>query len=109
MSLYGLLLFYGLTKEELDGRRPLAKFLSIKLIVMFTYYQTFVVSVLISYICRCLTLWIQFSILSSYGYITGEESSLGAPRLDSLTGFISNSILDHDECFRRTECADNLY
>lgn len=29
---------------ELEGRRPLAKFLSIKLIVMFTFYQSFVVS-----------------------------------------------------------------
>lgn len=44
MALYGLFLFYGLTKEELAGRRPLAKFLSIKLIVMFTFYQSFVVS-----------------------------------------------------------------
>ncbi|KAG2062925.1 DUF300-domain-containing protein, partial [Suillus decipiens] len=42
VALYGLLLFYGLTKEELAGRRPLAKFLSIKLIVMFTFYQCFV-------------------------------------------------------------------
>jgi hypothetical protein len=39
-----LILFYGLTKEELAGHRPLAKFLSIKLIVMFTFYQSFVVS-----------------------------------------------------------------
>jgi hypothetical protein len=43
IALYGLILFYGLTKEELVGRRPLAKFLSIKLIVMFTFYQSFVV------------------------------------------------------------------
>lgn len=43
IALYGLILFYGLTREELKGRRPLAKFLSIKLIVMFTFYQEFVV------------------------------------------------------------------
>jgi hypothetical protein len=43
VALYGLILFYGLTKEELAGRRPLAKFLSIKLIVMFTFYQSFMV------------------------------------------------------------------
>lgn len=43
IALYGLLLFYGLTKEELVGKRPLAKFLAIKLIVMFTFYQSFVV------------------------------------------------------------------
>ncbi|KAN0107462.1 DUF300 domain containing protein [Russula decolorans] len=41
VALYGLILFYDLTKEELAGRRPLAKFLSIKLIVFFTFYQTF--------------------------------------------------------------------
>ncbi|KAF5358859.1 hypothetical protein D9757_012689 [Collybiopsis confluens] len=34
VALYGLFLFYGLTKEELVGQRPLAKFLAIKLIVM---------------------------------------------------------------------------
>ena len=44
IALYGLLVFYGLMHEELKGRRPMAKFLSIKLIVMFTFYQSFVVS-----------------------------------------------------------------
>ena len=44
VALYGLLVFYGLTKDELKGRRPLAKFLAIKLIVFFTFYQSFVVS-----------------------------------------------------------------
>jgi hypothetical protein len=43
VALYGLILFYSLTREELEGRRPFAKFLSIKLIVMFTFYQSFVV------------------------------------------------------------------
>jgi Organic solute transporter Ostalpha len=43
IALYGLILFYSLTKEELAGRRPLAKFLSIKLIVIFTFYQSFMV------------------------------------------------------------------
>jgi hypothetical protein len=42
-ALYGLIVFYGLTHDELKGRKPLAKFLSIKLIVMFTFYQSFVV------------------------------------------------------------------
>ncbi|KAF9493015.1 DUF300-domain-containing protein [Pleurotus eryngii] len=46
VALYGLLLFYDLMKDELHGRRPLAKFLSIKLIVMFTFYQSFVFSAL---------------------------------------------------------------
>jgi hypothetical protein len=44
VALYGLVIFYGLTKSELQGKRPLAKFLTIKLIVMFTFYQFFVVS-----------------------------------------------------------------
>lgn len=42
IALYGLILFYDLTKRELAGRRPLAKFLTIKLIVMATFYQEFV-------------------------------------------------------------------
>lgn len=48
IALYGLLLFYGLMKEELRGKRPMAKFLSIKLIVMFTFYQSFVVGATIA-------------------------------------------------------------
>ncbi len=44
IALYGLFVFYTLTKQELNGRRPLAKFLAIKLIVFFTFYQAFVVS-----------------------------------------------------------------
>jgi len=44
VALYGLIIFYGLTKDELKGKRPLAKFLAIKLIVFFTFYQSFVVS-----------------------------------------------------------------
>ncbi|KAF8879061.1 organic solute transporter Ostalpha-domain-containing protein [Infundibulicybe gibba] len=46
IALYGLLMFYGLMNEELKGRRPMAKFLSIKLIVMFTFYQSFMFSAL---------------------------------------------------------------
>ena len=45
IALYGLFVFYGLMAEELKGKRPVAKFLSIKLIVMFTFYQTFVVRI----------------------------------------------------------------
>lgn len=46
VALYGLIIFYELTKEELRGRRPLAKFIAIKLIVFFTFYQTFVFDLL---------------------------------------------------------------
>jgi hypothetical protein len=48
IALYGLVLFYDLTKDELKGRRPLAKFISIKLIVFFTFYQSFVVRIVLS-------------------------------------------------------------
>jgi hypothetical protein len=44
MALYGLIVFYDLTKDELAGRRPLGKFLSIKLIVFFTFVQSLLVS-----------------------------------------------------------------
>ena len=37
VALYALLVFYALTKEDLEGRQPLAKFLSIKFIVFFTF------------------------------------------------------------------------
>jgi hypothetical protein len=43
VALYGLIVFYALTRQELVGRRPLAKFLAIKLIVMCTWYQSFIV------------------------------------------------------------------
>ncbi|KZT32287.1 DUF300-domain-containing protein [Sistotremastrum suecicum HHB10207 ss-3] len=46
ITLYGLIVFYALTREELKGRRPLAKFIAIKLIIFFTFYQSFVFSVL---------------------------------------------------------------
>ena len=53
IALYGLLIFYGLTKDELQGRRPLAKFLAIKLIVMFTFYQALVVSFSLAQVLPC--------------------------------------------------------
>jgi Organic solute transporter Ostalpha len=46
VALLGLIVFYDLTKNELKGRRPLAKFLCIKLIVMVTWYQSFLFSLL---------------------------------------------------------------
>ncbi|KAJ6586973.1 DUF300-domain-containing protein [Mycena vulgaris] len=56
-ALYGLLLFYSLTKDELTGRRPLSKFLSIKLIVMFTWYQSFVFSALSDRVLTATPYW----------------------------------------------------
>jgi len=46
IALYGLFVFYTLTRQELKGRRPLAKFMAIKLIVFATFYQGFVFSIL---------------------------------------------------------------
>jgi len=62
VALYGLILFYGLTKEELAGRRPLAKFLSIKLIVMFTFYQSFVFSALTDRVIHATNYWTSTNI-----------------------------------------------
>ncbi|KAJ7901884.1 DUF300-domain-containing protein [Mycena olivaceomarginata] len=57
IALYGLLLFYSLTKDELVGRRPLSKFLAIKLIVMFTWYQSFVLSALSDRVLKATKYW----------------------------------------------------
>ncbi|KIL60225.1 hypothetical protein M378DRAFT_951421 [Amanita muscaria Koide BX008] len=40
VALYGLVVFYGLMSAELEGKRPMSKFAVIKLIVMFTSYQS---------------------------------------------------------------------
>ncbi|KAF4622085.1 hypothetical protein D9613_009583 [Agrocybe pediades] len=97
IALYGLFVFYGLTKEELADKRPLAKFLSIKLIVMFTFYQTFVIKALHSKIhataywtttnianglnalCICVEM-IFFSALMWWAYTAKEyERAPGSP------------------------------
>ncbi|GAA5936016.1 OSTA/TMEM184 family protein [Sporobolomyces koalae] len=49
VALYGLIVFYALVKEQLRGRKPLAKFLCIKFVVMILFYQSFVFSVLQSH------------------------------------------------------------
>lgn len=63
----GLIVFYDLTKSELKGRRPLAKFLCIKLIVMVTWYQSFV-----------------FSLLQTHGVIKATEYWTGTNIADGL-------------------------
>jgi len=58
IALYALWLFYVLTKENLVGKQPIAKFASIKLIVFFTFYQGFLFSVLQSYnVIKATTYW----------------------------------------------------
>lgn len=109
VALYGLLLFYGLTKEELTGRRPLAKFLSIKLIVMFTFYQSFVFSALEGRVITATQYWtaaniadglnalaiciemVFFSVLMMWAYTSNEyrvagnkKTSIWRPLWDSI-------------------------
>jgi len=57
IALYGLFVFYGLMHEELQDRRPVAKFLSIKLIVMFTFYQSFVLKILEGKVLHATAYW----------------------------------------------------
>jgi hypothetical protein len=98
VALYGLFLFYGLTKDELEGRRPLAKFLSIKLIVMFTFYQSFVIDSLEGSVIQATQYWtstniadglnalaiciemVFFSILMMWAYTWNEYKIEGAPK-----------------------------
>ncbi|KAI0280625.1 DUF300-domain-containing protein [Russula aff. rugulosa BPL654] len=70
IALYGLILFYNLTKEELTGRRPLAKFLSIKLIVFFTFYQSFVFTVLENRVIHGTEFWTSTNIADGLNALT---------------------------------------
>ena len=49
IALYGLIVFGALCRKQMTGQQPLAKFLSIKGIVMLTFYQGFVFDVLQDY------------------------------------------------------------
>lgn len=62
VALYGLIVFYALTREELTGRRPLAKFLAIKLIVMFTFYQGLVFDALEGRVIHATQYWTETNI-----------------------------------------------
>ncbi|WVQ71333.1 hypothetical protein IAR50_000861 [Cryptococcus sp. DSM 104548] len=58
VALYGLIVFYVLCKDELKGKKPLNKFLAIKLIVFFTFYQSFLFSILQSHgVIKATALW----------------------------------------------------
>ncbi|KAK0548274.1 hypothetical protein OC845_003673 [Tilletia horrida] len=46
IALYGLIVLYALLKQDLNGRKPLSKFLTIKLGIFFTFYQSFIFGVL---------------------------------------------------------------
>ncbi|KAK9899906.1 DUF300-domain-containing protein [Cystobasidium minutum MCA 4210] len=47
IALYGLVVMYSLAKPSLQGKRPLMKFMLIKVIVALTYYQAFIFSALV--------------------------------------------------------------
>ncbi|KAJ7021813.1 DUF300-domain-containing protein [Mycena alexandri] len=70
IALYGLLVFFGLTKEELAGRRPLAKFLCIKLIVMATFYQGFVFTTLEGRVIKATQYWSETNIANGLNALT---------------------------------------
>jgi len=70
VALYGLLLFYGLVHEELVGRRPLAKFLAIKLIVMATFYQSFIFSALEGRVIKSTQFWTATNIADGLNALT---------------------------------------
>ncbi|KAJ7753659.1 organic solute transporter Ostalpha-domain-containing protein [Mycena maculata] len=70
IALYGLLVFFGLVHEELAGRRPLAKFLCIKLIVMFTFYQSFVFSMLEGRVIKATEYWSEANIADGLNALT---------------------------------------
>ncbi|KAJ7687812.1 organic solute transporter Ostalpha-domain-containing protein [Mycena rosella] len=70
IALYGLLVFFGLTKDELVGRRPLAKFLCIKCIVMFTFYQSFVFTALEGRVIKQTLYWSETNIANGLNALT---------------------------------------
>ncbi|KAG2360220.1 organic solute transporter Ostalpha-domain-containing protein [Suillus spraguei] len=132
VALYGLFLFYGLTKEELVGRRPLAKFLSIKLIVMFTFYQCFVFDALEGRVIKATEYWtatniadglnalatciemVFFSLLMTWAYTVneykvagGRKTSIWRPLWDSVNYWdfvteIGSSLKFFFDCTRGT-------
>jgi hypothetical protein len=98
-------MFYGLTAEELKGRRPLSKFLAIKLIVVFTFYQSFVVSMYRSLLSSLVT--IQFSLVLWNTEFFMVDLLLSP---SSCAHFLrSNAILDSDQYSQWTERPCHLY
>ncbi|KAF8906499.1 organic solute transporter Ostalpha-domain-containing protein [Gymnopilus junonius] len=70
VALYGLLIFYGLTRDDLKGKKPLAKFLCIKLIVMFTWYQSFIFSALQGRVIHGTEFWTSTNIADGLNALT---------------------------------------
>lgn len=70
VALYGLILFYNLTKEDLRGRRPLAKFFAIKLLVFFTFYQAFLFDALEGRVIHATAYWTETNIANGLSALT---------------------------------------
>ncbi|KAI0280622.1 DUF300-domain-containing protein [Russula aff. rugulosa BPL654] len=70
IALYGLIVFYDLTKDELAGRRPLAKFLSIKLIVIFTFFQSLLFTALEGHVIHGTEFWTSTNIADGLNALT---------------------------------------
>jgi hypothetical protein len=72
VALYALILFYVLTRDNLLGKQPLAKFLSIKLIVFFTFCERNRLSYVSATLLTALTdQGFLFGILQSHNVIKG--------------------------------------
>jgi len=95
IALYGLIVFYVLTRTELTGRRPLAKFLCIKLIVFFTFYQSFVVCIMPTLLNCAASELITSSILLVQHIARPRHSCYG--------------VLDDNEHYRWAQCACYLH
>uniref|UniRef100_T1JIJ2 Transmembrane protein 184C n=1 Tax=Strigamia maritima TaxID=126957 RepID=T1JIJ2_STRMM len=48
ISMYCLVLFYKATREELQPMRPIAKFLCIKAVIFFSFFQGFIIAILVA-------------------------------------------------------------
>ncbi|CAO1634055.1 unnamed protein product [Sympodiomycopsis kandeliae] len=63
IALYGLIVLYGLLKQDLQGKKPLAKFLTIKLGIFFIFYQGFVFTILEHYeVIKATRYWTQTNV-----------------------------------------------
>ncbi|KAK2463243.1 hypothetical protein APHAL10511_004898 [Amanita phalloides] len=70
VALYGLILFYSLTREDLRGHRPLAKFLAIKMLVFLTFYQTFIFDALENRVIHGTAYWTATNIANGLDALT---------------------------------------
>ena len=85
VALFALSVFYDLTRENLEGRQPLAKFRSIKLVTFFTFCKRrrFIMAFFLKAHCRK-DQGILFSILQSHGVIKGTTYWTAANVADGL-------------------------